>query len=160
LQRPSIHASLIQGGLGLSTYPDRCTLELERRTLPGETEADVRAELTAIAGALREADPSCQLDVDLYLWRDAYEIAAEHQLVRRLREVAGEVLGRVPAIVGSGAWLDSAIIGRTIPTAIVGPRGSVPHSAVEWVDFGTVAACCRILEAMARAFCGESRRAE
>jgi acetylornithine deacetylase len=35
----SIHASLIEGGSEMSTYPDRCVLKIERRTIPGE---DVR----------------------------------------------------------------------------------------------------------------------
>src|SRR5919198_2111559 len=33
----SVHASLIEGGQELSTYPARCVLTIERRTLPGET---------------------------------------------------------------------------------------------------------------------------
>ena len=33
----SLHASIINGGLEKSTYPTRCLLSLERRTLPGET---------------------------------------------------------------------------------------------------------------------------
>ena len=43
LGRPSVHASLIEGGTGMSTYPDRCAVRIERRTIPGETPADVRA---------------------------------------------------------------------------------------------------------------------
>ncbi|HEY3315133.1 MAG TPA: M20/M25/M40 family metallo-hydrolase, partial [Bacillota bacterium] len=35
--RPSVHASLISGGIELSTYPDHCRVEIERRTIPGET---------------------------------------------------------------------------------------------------------------------------
>src|SRR6266566_6382251 len=33
----SIHASLIEGGQEMSTYPARCIAKLERRTIPGET---------------------------------------------------------------------------------------------------------------------------
>jgi len=36
LGRPSLHASTIEGGTGLSTYPDRCHFTIERRTIPGE----------------------------------------------------------------------------------------------------------------------------
>ena len=45
LGRGSVHASLIEGGAELSSYPARCTIGLERRTLPGETAADVEAEI-------------------------------------------------------------------------------------------------------------------
>ncbi|MEP6550669.1 MAG: M20/M25/M40 family metallo-hydrolase, partial [Gemmatimonadales bacterium] len=37
LGRGSLHASRIEGGVGMSTYPERCDLAIERRTLPGES---------------------------------------------------------------------------------------------------------------------------
>src|SRR5262249_50688453 len=45
LGRGSLHASLIEGGRELSSYPDRCLIQLERRTLPGTSPADVEREL-------------------------------------------------------------------------------------------------------------------
>src|SRR5579859_3808023 len=39
----SVHASLIEGGQELSSYPERCTLSIERRTIPGETMQRVEA---------------------------------------------------------------------------------------------------------------------
>ena len=45
LGRGSVHASLISGGEELSSYPAQCVVGIERRTLPGETVADVEAEL-------------------------------------------------------------------------------------------------------------------
>ena len=47
LGRPSVHASLISGGTGMSTYPDACTVRIERRTIPGESPESVRRELEA-----------------------------------------------------------------------------------------------------------------
>src|SRR5512138_2405364 len=44
----SLHAGLIRGGQELSSYPEHCTLSIERRTLPGETPADVEAALLSI----------------------------------------------------------------------------------------------------------------
>src|SRR3989440_4992141 len=46
----SIHASLIEGGQEMSTYPARCVAKLERRTIPGETE--VERELFPIHGEI------------------------------------------------------------------------------------------------------------
>ena len=45
---PSLHAALLQGGTEISTYADRCTLKIERRTIPGETVHGATAELQAI----------------------------------------------------------------------------------------------------------------
>ncbi len=46
----SLHASLIDGGRELSSYPDRCHLEMERRTIPGEAPGSALLE---VAGAAR-----------------------------------------------------------------------------------------------------------
>ncbi len=51
----SLHASLIEGGQEFSSYPERCLLTGERRTLPGETIAEVERELRAAAGDARGA---------------------------------------------------------------------------------------------------------
>lgn len=50
LGRGSVHASLIAGGQELSTYPERCVLSIERRTLPGEDAAQLDAELARARG--------------------------------------------------------------------------------------------------------------
>jgi acetylornithine deacetylase len=50
LGRPSVHASLISGGRELSTYPDRCTLQIERRTVDGEADDVALREVQAFAG--------------------------------------------------------------------------------------------------------------
>jgi len=42
-----VHASLISGGQEFSSYPERCLLQGERRTLPGETEESVLAPVRA-----------------------------------------------------------------------------------------------------------------
>ena len=55
LGRGSVHASLIEGGAELSSYPARCTIGLERRTLPGETAARSRRRSRRSAGARRSA---------------------------------------------------------------------------------------------------------
>ena len=53
----SVHASLIQGGRELSSYPDRCHLQIERRTVPGEPPGVAGNEVQAILDRLRNEDP-------------------------------------------------------------------------------------------------------
>ena len=55
---PSLHAATLNGGTGPSTYADSCNLVVERRTIPGESEAQVVAELRSIAERLAAADPT------------------------------------------------------------------------------------------------------
>ncbi|HEY7545897.1 MAG TPA: M20/M25/M40 family metallo-hydrolase, partial [Blastocatellia bacterium] len=52
----SLHASLIGGGREMSTYPDRCTLHLERRTVVGESETVALDEVEEILSTLKKED--------------------------------------------------------------------------------------------------------
>ena len=56
----SVHASLIEGGRELSSYPDRCRLQIERRTVPPESGQDVAIEMGGILEHLAADDPSFQ----------------------------------------------------------------------------------------------------
>src|SRR5688572_7002979 len=80
----SLHASLIEGGRELSSYPDRCALKLERRTVSGETEAGVTREIETILARLREADAEFERSVTPLFARPSYEVPPDHELPRAL----------------------------------------------------------------------------
>ena len=63
LGRPSLHASFVTGGLGLSTYPDRCSVQFERRTLPGESADDFAREVRDACDRVRARRPELEADV-------------------------------------------------------------------------------------------------
>jgi acetylornithine deacetylase len=143
----SVHASLIEGGRELSTYPDRCVLKVERRTLPGESPESIRSEVLAISRGSG--------DVRILLARDPSEVAAAHPIVQVVRDAAAERLGTSPREVGVSYWMDAAILtGAGIPTVTFGPVGQGAHAAVEWVDLDSVLACAEIYVTAARSFCG------
>jgi acetylornithine deacetylase len=73
LGRASLHASTISGGTGWSTYPESCTLRVERRTLPGERAGQALDEVERILTGLRDADPSVHAVALLGLAREAWE---------------------------------------------------------------------------------------
>ncbi len=142
----SVHTSLIAGGRELSSYPDRCVLHLERRTIPGETREQVEAEVRALAGAAQ---------VRTTFERAPFEVDPEAAIVQAVRRHAAAVLGHDPAVVGHSAWMDAAVLSAAgIPTVVFGPVGAGAHAVEEWVDLASVAACADVLEAVARDFCG------
>jgi acetylornithine deacetylase len=141
----SVHASLIDGGRELSSYPDRCVLQLERRTIPGETRAQVEAEVRAVAGAAR---------VRTTFERAPFEVDPQAAIVEAVRRHAA-LLGHDPAVVGHSGWMDAAVLSAAgIPTVVFGPAGAGAHAVEEWVDLASVASCAAVLEAVARDFCG------
>jgi len=147
-----IHGSLIQGGTELSTYPEHCTAQFERRTLPGEDPAVAAAELERICADLAAGDPDFKSRVTLGLVRRGYEVDRKEKVVQALAEATAAVTGREPGYGGSAAWLDSALLGQAgIPTVIFGPEGGGAHSSEEWVSVSSIVEGAQILaEAIVR----------
>lgn len=141
----SLHASMVSGGLELSSYPDRCALQMERRTVSGESDRDVRREIDDILHALRQDDPEFDADARLVAYRPAYRLDVAHALVGALVEgVAAAGRSRTP--VGMSFWTDAAILGLAgIPTALFGPGGAGLHSLVEYVNVDDVYVCRDVL---------------
>jgi acetylornithine deacetylase len=154
LGRPSVHASVIRGGEELSSYPGRCVLGLERRTLPGETGADVEAELGSLLDACRAADPELDAAQRTLLVRQPFEVARDAGIVELVRHAAAAVLGAPPAIGGASYWADAAFIAAAgIPTVMFGPGGEGAHAAEEWVSISDSEAVARILVGVAERVC-------
>nr|WP_246580646.1 M20/M25/M40 family metallo-hydrolase [Deinococcus aestuarii] len=149
----SLHASLITGGQDLSSYPGRCTLRVERRTLPGETPEGVTREIDALLGELA-ADATFRAEHRLTLAREPFGVGQDEPIVQSLRTAAAGVLGGPPALIGQSFWMDSAFLAAAgIPTAVFGPRGAGAHAAEEWVDLASVERCREVLSATIRDFC-------
>jgi len=151
LGKGSVHASLIEGGRELSTYPDRCLLQLERRTLPGETREVVEAELAAILDAIVEDDPTFDVATRTTLVRPSLETPAEADIVQAM----GAALGGGVEVIGVPYWADSAIIADSgVPTVICGPGGAGAHADVEWVDLAQLDRVAQALIDVSASFCG------
>ena len=151
----SIHASLVEGGKELSTYPDRCKAQFERRTLPDEDPRGIVQEMEAIIERLSAADPLFQARIRLDFIRHGYEVDREEPIVKALAAAASSVTGAQPAYIGSGGWMDSAVLGaRGIPTVIFGPSGVGAHAREEWVLISSILTGAQVLAATIVDFCG------
>ena len=154
LGRPSVHASTIEGGAELSSYPARCVLRIERRTLPGERAADVERELDALLDRCRAADPQLRAERRTLLVREPFEVDPDHALVRAVRDAAAEVLPEAPRVGGASFWADAAFIAAAgTPTVMLGPGGEGAHAMEEWVSLADTEAVVRALVAVAGRVC-------
>jgi acetylornithine deacetylase len=152
---PSVHCSIIGGGRELSTYPDRCKLQIERRLIPGETREDVDAELERLLASIGDIDPEFDGDYDVKFFRGPMEVSPDEEICSILSECSEEVRGEKPHFVGGSGWMDTQIIwGRGTPAVAFGPVGSGAHAAVEYVEVDSVVDTARILEKVIHRFCG------
>lgn len=150
----SLHASLIKGGKEMSTYPDRCNLGVEWRSLPGETPADVESRLAGILVQIQGSDPNFHAILKRGLDRSPLETPPSAAIVNAVQAAGKKVLGGPLPVAGVQFWTDAALLSQAgIPSVLFGPSGSGAHADEEWVDLASVRTCSEIIQAAARDFC-------
>jgi acetylornithine deacetylase len=150
----SVHASLIEGGQEFSSYPARCILQAERRTIPGETVELAEQELREIVSRGGEGDPDFAADVRAPIFSEPFEVAEDAEIVQVVRRRAASVLGAEPELVGVSFWADSALLAAAgIPTVLFGPIGEGAHAEVEWVDIASLEHCAETYAAVSAELC-------
>jgi len=150
----TIHASLVEGGQELSTYPARCVVTLERRTIPGEDGASALREVEALIAAARAEDPELEASVRLMLERPPSQLGADSFVTEAVEKAATEVLRREPEVIGVAYWMDMALSNAVgIPTVAFGPSGEGAHADVEWVDLASLEACVQVYLRTAELIC-------
>lgn len=145
----SQHCALIEGGSGLSTYAERCTLKIERRTLPGETPEEILQQVRDLVSSVAE-----DADVRLLLHRPPLVCPPNARVSECLKKAIHSVGGAAPAEIGVGSWMDSALFSAAgMETVLYGPVGEGLHELVEWVDLDSVITCAEVLTETALLFC-------
>jgi len=146
----SLHASIISGGRELSSYPDRCRLQMERRTVAGESAEQAGQEIDAILEALRREDAEFSGAASVTFARAPYEIPPGHVLPGLLAGVMSS-MGRRAEQIGMSFWTDAAILGEAgIPTVLFGPGGAGLHGREEYVNVADVLMCRDALAKLAQ----------
>ncbi len=154
----SLHASVIAGGHELSSYPDRCHLQMERRTVPGEPPGIAGTEVEAILDRLRKEDPEFRGAAKVTFGRSPHQIAPDHALPVALQQAHRTSAPQHPStpapVIGMSFWTDAAVLSEAgIPAILYGPTGAGLHSVDEWVDVQSVLTCRDALVSLARDWC-------
>jgi acetylornithine deacetylase len=149
-----LHASTIEGGIGMSTYPDRCVLRLERRTLPGETGEHVLAEMRRACDTVRARKPELAAEVSLVMAQGPSDVGTDSPIVRALEDALREANERV-RLGGMSAWTDAALLNAAgIPAICFGPGDiSLAHAAEEYIPLPEIDRATSVLATLARRWC-------
>jgi acetylornithine deacetylase len=149
----SLHASIIEGGRELSSYPDRAMLQMERRLLPSEPESTALDEVREILDALKREDSTFRGGATAVFSRPAYEISEFHELPHLVAAALARV-GGAPRLTGASFWTDAAVLGHAgIPSVLFGPGGAGLHSTEEYVNLADVTRCRDTLVELTKRFC-------
>lgn len=139
LGRATINVGAIAGGTQPNIVPDRCVIQTDRRTLPGETEAGIKREIhrllrrngLSVRFLPTRHGPSLPLETDPRL-----------PMVRLLLAGAGQ---RAPS--GVDFFCDASILSRGgIPSVAFGPGNiAQAHTVNEWIELASLEGARSIL---------------
>jgi len=153
----SVHASVITGGEELSSYPARCTVSIERRTLPGENAATVEAELTRMLDGIRAAQPEFRYTITRGLERYPFQADESEAIVQTTVAAVERATGREAIRRGEPFWTDCALLAEAgIPCLLFGVDGGGAHAASEWVTLESLETVTRVLTETITEYCGKA----
>jgi acetylornithine deacetylase len=148
-----VHAGTISGGVEASSYPDTCTVTVERRTLPGEDATGVERELRAMLDAIGAADRDFRYDLAVIAHRPPFAADPESPLAAALTEAHRATTGALPRRRGEPFWTDCALLHAAgIDTVLFGVDGGGAHAAEEWVTVASLDTLTRTLAATTTAY--------
>ena len=154
LGRGSLHASMIHGGVGMSTYPEQCDLAIERRMLPGESIEKALGEITGACERVKARRADFDARVTLRTAQLPSDVSPDAPIVRRLRG-ALERENMPVRIEGLSAWTDAALLNEAgIPAICFGPGDiGLAHAAEEFVPVVEIDLATRALTRVVREWC-------
>lgn len=144
LGRATVNVGSIGGGTQPNIVPAECFITVDRRTLPGETEATVRREIKAL---LRKHG----LQASLASARNApcppLQTDPKRPLVRDFLQMAGQQSPK-----GVDYFCDGAVLAHgNIPSVVFGPGDiAQAHTAKEWISLVSLNAATDLLERFLR----------
>jgi acetylornithine deacetylase len=146
LSAGSLHASVIDGGQELSSYPARCTIGLERRTTVGEDTSTVEAELRSMLEAIARDDPDFRYTLRAGLHRSPFAADPDHPIATTISRCFERLVGRPIIRRGERFWTDCALLADAgIPAVLFGVDGAGAHAATEWVTIDSLRDTTRVL---------------
>ena len=120
----------INGGTGGSIVPADCVVVADRRLLPGESPAEVLADLGRRVAALRLEDRELTVELSMPMEMPAFETPEDHELVRVTEAARFDAGGPPLPLAGWTAACDGGYVARDlgVPVVVLGP-GSVTTQA-------------------------------
>ena len=142
LGTPTLSVGVIEGGQAVNIVPDKCWIEVDRRTLPGE---NIEVVLDPVRDLLRNL-PDWEFESP-YLSVAGMEVAEDSHIVQILARSINDVLGSVRIEAAQYATDAGIYNGVGIPTVVFGPGDiAQAHTDAEFVELQQVRQAVNIIQ--------------
>ena len=143
---PSLNVGTISGGEKVNIIPASCTVEIDRRSIPGETPEDLIAQLEAAVELAKDRYPELSATVELMFAGMPFEVDPTSKLVATVSDAIAEVTHKPAELVGFRGASDARFMAEIgAQTIVLGPGDiSAAHTATEHISLDELEACAAI----------------
>ena len=133
---PSLSVGVISGGTKTNIVPASCWIEIDRRTVPQETEPDVRRSIEAAIEAARDTFPDIDARVELLFYSQPFEMSEDSRIVSEVAAAVTEASGADAQIIGFRGASDARFLTAVGAEVVVLGPGEIElaHTARESLD--------------------------
>jgi acetylornithine deacetylase len=142
---PTLSVGRIDGGTSVNTVPDRCTIEIDRRLLPGESAEDAFGHFRDYLATQKMLDFPFECEPP-WLSCPALNPTNSAEAIQRLGDAIKSVRGHFEVIAVPFGTDASSIAEKGIPSVVFGPGDiAQAHTCDEWIDLAEVEMASEIL---------------
>ncbi|KAJ5354320.1 Peptidase M20 [Penicillium brevicompactum] len=155
LGQGSLHCGIIRGGEEPSSYPSNCTITIEFRTVPAQTEQTLLTDMAALLRDIAQKNPRFRYaEPRITMMRPTQKVAADHPFVQTAVSSASSILGNEPLVKSGPFWTDAAFFGAVgVPSIVYGPAGEGLHAKEEWVEVESLQQFEKVFTQLVKDFC-------
>jgi acetylornithine deacetylase/succinyl-diaminopimelate desuccinylase-like protein len=146
LGAPTLNVGTIRGGSKVNMVPAHCEIEVDRRTIPGESLEEVVGEIEAAIARAREDVPGLRARVEVDDWAEPSETPEGTSLVDLIVE-ARERFGIDGSEIGYAGATDARFLINQggIPSVVFGPGDPLQaHTTGEHVEIAQLVEAARV----------------
>lgn len=158
---PTLVVGCIQAGQYPNIVPDTCTLQIDKRYIPGETEESFLADMEACFQICRKEMPfSAAVEIIGHRWPPV-SFPTESPLYQEIQAALNGVEGFAVKAKGLPYWGEGAYLGERMPTLYFGPGGiDVAHSDGEYAPLSSLEQVAAGYRAIVRRLCCKVEKEE
>ncbi|HVL64788.1 MAG TPA: M20 family metallopeptidase [Actinomycetota bacterium] len=141
LGAPTLNVGTIAGGEKVNIIPAACVIEVDRRTIPGETGESVRAGIERAVERAKERFPDLNATVESAFSCSPFEVSDTSPVVTAAIAAVGDATDRPPEIIGFRGASDARFLFEAGADVIVLGPGDIAlaHTAREHISLDELA---------------------
>jgi acetylornithine deacetylase/succinyl-diaminopimelate desuccinylase family protein len=143
---PSLNVGTISGGEKVNIIPAGCTIEVDRRSIPGETPEDLLGQMEEAIELAKQRFPELSATVELMFAGNPFEVDEDSEVVQKMSGAIEAVTGNPAELIGFRGASDARFMAEIgAQTVVFGPGDiATAHTAREHVRLDEVEACAAI----------------